>query len=320
MILHKDRELFGDLIEATASELNINPLFVEKDYWVTYVLKKLSLSSFVAVAIFKGGTSLSKAYKLIERFSEDIDLAVITRDKSSNQIKKLLKNIESEILDSNFTELKEHPKSSKGSQFRKTLHAYTKIKKGDFGEADENIMLEINSFASPHPFAKKEISSYIAEFLVQKEPIMINKYQLEPFEVNVLDIKRTFCEKLSAIARASYESDEAYDQLKAKIRHLYDIHFLMQDSEIETFIKSKALEEMVKSVRYDDQNQFSASWSKIKISETDIFSDTLQVINRLERYYEDTFSQLVYSKYLPSLEEIKQSIEIVANVLKEKKL
>jgi len=320
VIFHKDREIFSQAVEATAVWLKINPLFVEKDYWVTYVLKSLSVSEFSDIAIFKGGTSLSKAYKLIERFSEDIDLAVITNDKSSNQIKKLLKSIESALLDANFTEIKEHPKSSKGSQFRKTLHSYPKREDGDFGEADENIMLEINSFASPYPFDKMPISSYIADFLSQKEPSLTSKYQLEPFFVNVLDIKRTFCEKLSAVARASHESDEEYNQLKVKIRHLYDIHFLMQDSEIKSFVKSEDFKKMLKDVRYDDQAQFSSSWADIKLCKTDIFSNSLEVIKKLEKYYNESFSQLVYSDFLPDILEIEKSILEVGNLLQQNDL
>ncbi len=319
--LHDNSELFGELIEATAEDMKINPLYVEKDYWVTYVLKSLSLSPFVEEAIFKGGTSLSKAYKLIERFSEDVDLAVITNAKSANQIKKLLKEIESSILDRNFTELKKHPKSSKGSQFRKTLHHYQKIKKGDFGEADELIMIEINAFASPHPFAKQEIVSYISEFLETRDESLIAKYKLEPFNINVLDIKRTFCEKLSAIARASYESDYELTELKAKIRHLYDIHFLLEDERIREFIHdSESFKKMIKNVRVDDQNQFSSSWSKVEFHNSEIFQNTKEIMSKIDRYYHDIFSQLVYSDTLPTIDDICESLMLISDKLKEHKL
>jgi predicted nucleotidyltransferase component of viral defense system len=78
MKLHLEKGLFTDLIDATAKDLTLPFLYVEKDYWVSYVLKSLASSEYSDIAIFKGGTSLSKAYKIIESFSEDIDLAVIT--------------------------------------------------------------------------------------------------------------------------------------------------------------------------------------------------------------------------------------------------
>ena len=119
MTLHNNKELFQELIEATAKELNLPSLYIEKDYWVTYILRNLSMSPYADVAIFKGGTSLSKAYKIIDRFSEDIDLAVITNEMGSNQIKKLIKQIEKTIVDENFTELPNQHKYQKVQSLEK---------------------------------------------------------------------------------------------------------------------------------------------------------------------------------------------------------
>ena len=63
MTLHND-EIFRDLIEETARYFFMPPVYIEKDYWVCYVLKKLSQSEFLDTAIFKGGTSLSKGVNL----------------------------------------------------------------------------------------------------------------------------------------------------------------------------------------------------------------------------------------------------------------
>src|SRR5436309_10756697 len=66
---------FRDLIVITSDDLGIIPELVEKDYWVTRVLRALaSDSSLKKQIIFKGGTSLSKGWNLIDRFSEDVDL------------------------------------------------------------------------------------------------------------------------------------------------------------------------------------------------------------------------------------------------------
>ena len=87
-MLHEDQEIFKSAIKETSNSLNIREFFIEKDYWITLVLKQLSESSYVDSVVFKGGTSLSKAYNLIDRFSEDIDLEVISNPaSSSNQIK-----------------------------------------------------------------------------------------------------------------------------------------------------------------------------------------------------------------------------------------
>lgn len=73
MYLHKEnRELLRDAILLTSERMNVSEDIVEKDYYVTLILRKLSTIEYPVV--FKGGTSLSKAYKVIDRFSEDIDI------------------------------------------------------------------------------------------------------------------------------------------------------------------------------------------------------------------------------------------------------
>ena len=72
MKLHEDPVVFSELITATAAHIGLPEIYVEKDYWVTKALKHLSESDFRDITVFKGGTSLSKAYRIIDRFSEDI--------------------------------------------------------------------------------------------------------------------------------------------------------------------------------------------------------------------------------------------------------
>ena len=77
LILHLEQDIFKDAIIATAQHFGIREVYIEKDYWVTWILKNLAQSAFKNETIFKGGTSLSKAFGCIDRFSEDIDLAII---------------------------------------------------------------------------------------------------------------------------------------------------------------------------------------------------------------------------------------------------
>lgn len=64
-----------DLFSESASKLGMNPVIVEKDFWVCWILKRLFADPHLRnQMVFKGGTTLSKVYGLIDRFSEDIDL------------------------------------------------------------------------------------------------------------------------------------------------------------------------------------------------------------------------------------------------------
>jgi len=69
MILHENSDTFRDAIRTASDHLGIRDDFVEKDYWVTFILKRLSESDYSGNVVFKGGTSLSKVHKLIARFS-----------------------------------------------------------------------------------------------------------------------------------------------------------------------------------------------------------------------------------------------------------
>jgi predicted nucleotidyltransferase component of viral defense system len=88
MKLHHNIKLFSDTLRAASQHLDIKLEFVEKDYWITLVLSRLSKSKYIDESVFKGGTSLSKGYNLIERFSEDVDIAIINnKGKTGNEMK-----------------------------------------------------------------------------------------------------------------------------------------------------------------------------------------------------------------------------------------
>ena len=69
MKLHTNIKFFADTIMAASQYLKIREEFIEKDYWITLLLNRLSGSQYNDVTVFKGGTSLSKGFRLINRFS-----------------------------------------------------------------------------------------------------------------------------------------------------------------------------------------------------------------------------------------------------------
>ena len=89
MYLHKDREMFKDVVEQTAEQSGRTPIVVEKDYYVTLILKLLAEQ--LDLFVFKGGTSLSKGYHVINRFSEDIDITF--KEHIGESRRKKLKNV-----------------------------------------------------------------------------------------------------------------------------------------------------------------------------------------------------------------------------------
>lgn len=85
------------IINQTSAILGFSDVVIEKDWWVCMVLRAVFQSKYKDYIVFKGGTSLSKAYAIIERFSEDVDLIIdyhflgFNNFKSKSQIKKLRK-------------------------------------------------------------------------------------------------------------------------------------------------------------------------------------------------------------------------------------
>lgn len=282
------------------------------------MLKRLSLSEFRETAIFKGGTSLSKALNCIERFSEDIDLAAITDGLTNNEVKNLISNIQKTITH-DIPEVKIEGVTSKGSKFRKTVHQYNKVIEGiDFGQATDELLLEINSFANPTPHYLCSIESYIATFLTQtNKKELVKRYELEPFEVSVLTINRTLVEKVMGLIRSCYH-ENPIDQLQKKIRHIYDIERILTIDTSLDFLNSSDFFSMIEQVKIDDatNSQFEGDWLQNPLADSLLFKDINGVWSQLEETYKSEFKALVYGEF-PDSEAIKKRLELVAGRLNE---
>ena len=102
MNLHLDKNNFEGAIVAAAEHFGIPEIFIEKDYWVTYALHQLFHSDVKDLVVFKGGTSLSKCYNVIQRFSEDIDMVIEKNSTDAgNDLKRKLKDVTT-IIDNLF--------------------------------------------------------------------------------------------------------------------------------------------------------------------------------------------------------------------------
>ncbi len=318
MKLHENKQDFQDAIQATSESLGIRDIFIEKDYWVTYILKQLSNSEFKDEVVFKGGTSLSKAFNIISRFSEDVDLVIIGKnDLSGNEIKTKIKKIEEALI---IPPLEEDAafKSSKRSKFRKTGHKYPRVLDDYvFGHAEESLILEINAFANPYPDELREIESYIAKFFRGTNESYITEYELESFEVKVLGIKRTFVEKVLSLARLSISDNETYDELKGKVRHFYDIHKLMLEREISNFIITEEFEETINKAIEDDLSnpEFKDSWKNSKLKNVRLFSDVDNVFKSITDIYKNDFSSLLYDGEGVDLNDVRKSFDKLVKVM-----
>ena len=216
MFLHNDKDLFEKVILDTSEKYNIVPVIIEKDYFVTLFLKELVKRQ--SNIIFKGGTSLSKCYSLINRFSEDIDLNIDSDGKpTEGQRKALVTNVKNIIADYNF-ELK-NPDNIRSrrdfNRFEVDVHA---LFSSDYIKHD--LVIETAVFLRSYPNVKKSVSSYVYEYLKSIDRVdIIEMFELNLFGIQVQSVERTFIDKLFAICDYYIDGKTAEHS-----RHLYDLY------------------------------------------------------------------------------------------------
>jgi predicted nucleotidyltransferase component of viral defense system len=312
MKLHNDIKSFNELISIVAADINIPPNAVKKDYFIAKLLQNLQNSDFADLVVFKGGTSLSKCYPgSIYRFSEDIDLTFIPIDKnmSDKQYDKAIKRIETALVGDAISKKVDSERSNR----KKSMYVW-------FGETDKNedrVKLEIGSVVEPYPFEKRTLKTYIQEYLENKNMSnIVQEFELEEVEINVLCIERTFIDKLFAVKRHAIAGD-----LTHKVRHIYDVTRLIDMPEIKDFLADKQmLKEIVKKTKDTDLYYLE----KVSISEVynpseayDFLSWKKYLDGSIKANYETLHNNLLYTNEKQNFSEALETFEKISNLLAE---
>jgi predicted nucleotidyltransferase component of viral defense system len=315
MNLHTaDKKLFSDTIRSASEHLHINQVFIEKDYWITLVLYRLSKSQFSNETVFKGGTSLSKGFGLINRFSEDVDIAIINAaDKTGNVVKNIIRTVEKEIT-AELKEVKLEEITSKGSRFRKSVFEYSSL---DTKYKNNRLIVEINSFANPFPYQKCTIKSFIYDFLIDtNNSKYIEQYELHPFTINVLNKEQTLLEKLVSLIRYSYSQDTVQG-ISSKIRHFYDLYYLMNDPKCNEFVKSTDFKKRLLEILEHDKEIFDEpeNWQSKQLSESPLLTDYTNIWQKIKETYKAELSALAFSE-IPSEKKVSNSFLDLLKLIK----
>jgi hypothetical protein len=313
MNLHRDIKLFSDTIRAASQYTGIRDVFVEKDYWITLVLRQFSNSKYSEQMVFKGGTSLSKGYGLISRFSEDVDIAIINgENKSGNEVKTIIRAVEKEMT-FGLKEKQVEGVSSKGSRFRKSIFEYASV---DPRNTSNTLIVEINSFANPFPFQRLKIESFIYGFLIQTEnEKMAAQYDLFPFEINVLNKEQTLMEKLASLIRFSFDAN-ARESIASKIRHFYDLYYLMNDADCAAFVQTALFKKQFEEILQHDREIFDqpVGWSKRSIHESPLITDFENIWKQLKDIYKRELSALAYTPIPDERRIAEQFTALIKNI------
>lgn len=308
------------VIQNTADKLNMSKAIVEKDLWVCIILKYLFQDfKYKNSIVFKGGTSLSKVYKLIERFSEDIDLALDWKvmgygscepyeersntkqlkfnDKLNDDTKAFLRNEFLPRLQNDFKEiLKDRNYSFYINETDEQTICFDYPKNHQDTSISQVVRLEIGSLAEPIPAFKRNIQTYIEEVY----PAVFN----ENIEVIAVDSLRTFYEKISILHREANRVNGNYPARYS--RHFYDVYKMLL-----TDIKEKSFEnlELLKTVIDFKKKFYASNWSKYD----DIMAGNLRLIptdDGLEIFCKDydSMKNMLFGEKIP-FEEIVSTIK-----------
>ena len=293
MKLHEFTTEFKDLISVVAAYKHLPESAVERDYYIVLMLKNLADSEYAEKCVFKGGTSLSKCYPgSIDRFSEDIDLTFLGIDETDKVCDKNIKKIEKIMTAGADTEKIESERSNRS----KSMFVW-------FGDKENRIKLEIGSSVRPDPYSAKTLKSYIQEFLEEHGAIDdIEKFELREITLNVLNIERTFVDKLMSVKRHAM-----CGTIDKKVRHIYDVVRLFALPEIQAFVGDKdELKRLIVITKQTDsyylqKRNINREYNPIGAYDFDSWKHYLT--KQIRAIYENLHNELLYTDEKQSFDE-----------------
>lgn len=243
--LRDDPDTVPTLAAHIEDVIGIPAAHVEKDFWITEVLRGVARESAdtgVSV-VFKGGTSLSKAYRLIARFSEDVDVIVITPGVSTNNDDRCLKGFVTAASVATGLDGDVDPRTATKGVKRTATFGYpagTII-----GPLRPGVRLELGARGGTMPSTLLQITSLIAD---HRDAVGLDRdfSEAAPVELHVLAPERTLIEKLSILHHAATIGDKAEQARLA--RHYYDVWCLLGDEETVTALSISPADMLAREV------------------------------------------------------------------------
>lgn len=220
MRLDENNTLFLEYILRTADYFNLSEEYVEKDYWIVLLLKHIMSKN--QGYIFKGGTSLSKCYKLINRFSEDIDISYSTPfgELTCADVNRKFRGISSSINEIGL-QIKNKDHLRRNAYFNRFECPFDSH--FDIHFVNPEIIVELAGQTPSFPSNRKTIQSFIGEYLcLIGNNDLIELYELNAFDVEVQSLERTVVDKTFALC--DYYLSKRTER---NSRHIYDIHKIL---------------------------------------------------------------------------------------------
>jgi len=250
---------FSDLIRIVAQERGIDPALVEKDYWIMHCL--YGLQQLGMTFELKGGTSLSKGFQTINRFSEDIDIRIdppkdrdVKTGRNQNspaqvQSRKEFYDWLAKTIRIDGIERVERDTVFDDKLFRSGgIRLFYKTSAGTMDGLKPGVLLEVG-FDDVTPNAAKDISSWLYDYATEKVPIIDNRAK----GVACYDLGYTLVEKLQTISTKFRQQQASKEFPLNFMRHYYDVYSLLRRPDVQAFIGTEAYQaHKAKRFRRDD--------------------------------------------------------------------
>ncbi len=233
MNLHLDRTAFRVLIGRIHERTGCREDVLEKDYYVTLILKELADRQVNGLpAYFKGGTALYKALKTTNRFSEDIDLSVDVREAASRtQSDKWMEQATKKY--SGLVRDKAAGRTNRSEII--SVYVYEPVAAYDADDALQRfgkLKIEATSFTISEPVENLEIAPMLYEQASDEEKLILKShYKVFPFRIKTISLERAFIDKLFAAEAYTRKSNEAHRAFEAA-KHIYDLSVMSSLSRI----------------------------------------------------------------------------------------
>lgn len=269
MARFRDLAEFGPTLDAAAERLGISPTAIEKDYWVSEVLRVIT-ASFSGEFVFKGGTSLSKGYRIVERFSEDVDILVLPGDRGRGATDTLMKKMAA--LAAAGVDGTYEPVGERGAGRHRSYEIGYRAARESTVLIRNSVLLEMGVRGGPHPHETLPIGCLLGDALADAGTDLAEFADLEPFNVALLHPGRTLLEKLVLIqALAQQLTADISTPIPARNgRHFYDVYQLLGDRRVLEFL--------------DDRDQFAQVLASVEGITRQFFGGTSVDVRLVEGF------------------------------------
>lgn len=253
MKLHEDTAAFKQLLKLVHRNSGIRTDVLEKDYYVTLILRELSDKQGQGLqAYFKGGTALYKALKTTNRFSEDIDLSVDVRGCTRTQGDKRLAMASKKYGSLTRNVQEGHTNRSEVV----TVYDYSPLAGYDADDALQRfgrVKIEATSFTISEPVEKLMVAPMLYEFASDNQKqILESRYDIKPFPVMTISIERAFVDKLFAAEAYSRKADDPHKAFETA-KHIYDLAVLERVPRIQALYKDNILLSKLLNIRMKEE-------------------------------------------------------------------